>query len=405
MNFTHLLDIYRRTLLEDVIPFWMRYALDPAGGINTCIADDGTIQSRDKWLWSQWRAVWVFSKLYNGIERRADWLHIARQIYTFAKTFGWDPRVGGWRLLLDADGRVLRGCESIYVDGFAIYGLTEFAKATGDGEAITLARQTADHVLRRLQQPDIPHFPYPIPPGSKPHGIPMMFSLVFWELGQFLNDDRYRQAAMRMSDEIFTHFHRPRYDLIVERIGLDNRDFPAPLGTAVVPGHAVEDMWFQIHIAREQGHTQRLQEAARLIRRHMEAGWDEPYGGLFLAVDAERRSPIGWDFADTKLWWPQTESLYALLLAYEVCREDWCLQWHGRVHDYCYAHYPLGERGEWRQKLDRFGQPMQCVIALPVKDPFHLPRALICLIQTLQRLIEAPATPGESMETSVRDKA
>ncbi len=390
MDFASLLNLYRRTLLEDVVPFWMRHALDPAGGINTCIADDGTVQSRDKWLWSQWRAVWVFSKLFNAIQRREDWLDIARGTYQFAKAFGWDRQAGGWRLLLSGDGQVLRGCESIYVDGFAIYGLVEFARATGDGEPIALACQTADRVLTRLKLPDVPHFPYPIPPGSKPHGIPMMFSLALWELGQFLNDDRYRAAAAEMSEEIFASFYRPDRDLIVERVSLDNREFPAPLGTAVVPGHVIEDMWFQIHIARDQAHHQRVRQAIRLIRRHLEVGWDQEYGGLFLAVDADGGSDIGWEFADAKLWWPQTETLYALLLAYENCGEDWCLAWHRRVHDYCYAHYPVPEHGEWRQKLDRFAQPMQRVVALPVKDPFHLPRALIYAIEVLTRLANVP---------------
>ena len=33
--------------------------------------------------------------------------------------------------------------------------------------------------------------------------------------------------------------------------------------------------------------------------------------------------------------------------------------------------------GEWRQRLDRAGQPVTELIALPVKDPFHLPRAAL----------------------------
>ena len=30
---------------------------------------------------------------------------------------------------------------------------------------------------------------------------------------------------------------------------IDGTDFPAPQGTAVVPGHVIEDMWFQVHTA------------------------------------------------------------------------------------------------------------------------------------------------------------
>ena len=58
--------LYRKTLLEDVIPFWMNFSLDSkTGAINNCLEDDGTLLSEDKYLWSQGRALWTFSALYN----------------------------------------------------------------------------------------------------------------------------------------------------------------------------------------------------------------------------------------------------------------------------------------------------------------------------------------------------
>jgi N-acylglucosamine 2-epimerase len=214
----------------------------------------------------------------------------------------------------------------------------------------------------------------------------MFLSFLLWDLGQFLNDDRYRRVALEMSDEVFRDFYRPEWDLIVERVTLDGKAAPSPAGTAVLPGHAIEDMWFQMHIARERGDTARIARAVQLIRRHLEAGWDDEYGGLYLAIDAAGGKEVDWGFADSKLWWPHTEALYALLLAYEHCREPWCLEWVERVHDYSYSHYPVKEHGEWTQKLDRQGRPFTQTVALPVKDPFHLPRALIYCIDVLERL-------------------
>ena len=78
-----------------------------------------------------------------------------------------------------------------------------------------------------------------------------------------------------------------------------------------MPGHVVEDMWFQIHIARERGDRARIEQCVRLIRRHLEIGWDSEFGGgLLLAVDSRDGKPAeGWKFSDTKLWWPQTEAM------------------------------------------------------------------------------------------------
>ena len=370
-NLLQLRDFLRVHLLDSVIPFWLRHAVDDAGGLNTCIRDDGSIINRDKFLWSQWRAVWVYSKLYNQIERKQEWLDLAEHIYRFAARYGWDDDFGGWRLQLAHDGRVLQGCESCYVDAFAIYGLTELSKASGREEPLDLARKTADNALRRMALPHdrIPHAPYPIPPGARVHGIPMIFGLIIWELGRLLDEPRYQNAALAMSDDIFDNFVRPERNLLLERIAADNSEYPPPLGTAVVPGHVIEDMWFQIHIARDTGNMRRIQEACRLLKRHIELAWDDVHGGLLLAVDADGENEVGWEFYDTKLWWPHTEAMYALLLAYEHTRDRDFLDWYDRVHQYSFEHFPVPEHGEWTQKLDRAGKPITNIVCLPGEGP------------------------------------
>jgi len=377
-------------LFDQIMPFWVQHAFDDAGGLNTCIDDSGKVISRDKWLWSQWRSVWVFSKLFNDFGQDPLWLGKARHVYDFATQHGWDDAQQAWRLCITGEGAEIRGYESIYVDGFALYGLTEFARATSDPDAIQWACQTADSLIERLKLPhDVtPHFPYPIPSGARVHGIPMILSLVFWELGQYLDRQDYRDVALDLSGQVMNTFYRPDRDVVLERIAADGSELPAPLGTAVVPGHVIESMWFQIHIARDQQDNATVSKACNLIRRHLELGWDETHGGLLLGVDAQGASEVGWDHADTKLWWPQVEALYATLLAHELTGEPWCMQWYQRVHDYAFAHYPVAEHGEWTQRLDRLGQPITEVVALPVKDPFHLPRALILAIQSLDRILE-----------------
>lgn len=385
-----LRDFLRDHLVNNIIAFWLKHGIDGKGGLNTCLNDDGSVVSYDKWLWSQWRAVWVFSTMYRMVDPNPKYLEVARHIFDFCVTHGWNEQKQAWNLLLDRDGSVKRECESIYVDGFAMYGATALAMATGDKGTAEWATRTADSVLKRLEQKheNIPHFPYEIPKGARVHGLPMIFSLLFWELGEYLDETKYRDATIEMQRDVFQNFYKPSRDLLLERIADDNSEFPPPLGTAVNPGHVIEDMWFQIHIARDRGDDEGIAACCKLIKRHCEAGWDDEFGGLFLAIDADGRSfdEVGWDFADTKIWWPHTEALYALLLAYEHTGEKWCLDWYDMVHDYTFKHFPSAEHGEWIQKLDRRGNPMTDVVALPVKDPFHLPRALIYCVDTLERV-------------------
>jgi len=388
-RFVDLLAIYRAELLERVVPFWLDHAIDwQNGGILTCISDEGKVLSEDKYMWSQLRAIWTFSALYNKIERKQEWLDVARHIFNFVRKYGRDEK-GQWVFCVSKEGEILHGATSIYADGFAIYGLTELARATGDQEVIALALETYENVQSRLARPgSYQTAPFSVPDGGKAHAISMIFSLVFNELGHYLGNQAIIEASLLHAGEVMDVYLRPDRKLLYEFAHLDNSLIDSPQGRSIVPGHAIESMWFMIHIYRRASDEARIRQAIEAIKWHIELGWDTEYGGIVHACDAEGQSPW-WRFADAKLWWPHTETLYALLLAYEISREQWCLEWFERVHNYAFSHYPVPEYGEWTQKLDRQGNKLTDTVALPVKDPFHLPRALIYCIEVLQRLVDS----------------
>jgi len=390
-RFIDLLAIYRSELLDRTVPFWLKHAIDwQHGGILTCISDEGQIISQDKYMWSQLRAIWTFSALYNKIEPKPEWLDVARHIFNFAKQYGRDEK-GQWVFCVDKEGNILQGATSIYADGFAIYGLTELAKATGDQETIDLALETYENVQSRLAHPgSYKTEPYPLPEGVKAHGISMIFAQVFDELGHFLDNPEIINTSLHHATEVMDVYLRPKQKLLYEFVRLDNSLLHSDRGRAVVPGHTIESMWFMIHIFQQLDEQTRIRQAVEAIKWHIEFGWDEEYGGILLSRGAEGGEPW-WNFADSKIWWPHTEALYALLLAYEISREQWCLDWFERVHNYAFSHYPVAQYGEWTQKLDRYGNKFTETVALPVKDPFHLPRSLMYCIQVLERL----ATAGE----------
>jgi N-acylglucosamine 2-epimerase len=58
------------------------------------------------------------------------------------------------------------------------------------------------------------------------------------------------------------------------------------------------------------------------------------------------------------------------------------------VHEYTFRVFPNPDQGigEWIQIRDREGAPESKVVALPVKDPFHITRNLILIVDLLQGL-------------------
>ena len=58
--------LYRDTLFNDVLPFWLRHGLDREhGGILTCLDRDGSVFDTDKSVWFQGRAAWMFATVAN----------------------------------------------------------------------------------------------------------------------------------------------------------------------------------------------------------------------------------------------------------------------------------------------------------------------------------------------------
>ncbi len=380
----------RRHLLEEVAPFWTRYALDREhGGLFSCIGDDGVIQSRDKYVWSQARGLWTFSALYNRMERRAEWLEVAHGLFRFLREHGRDAG-GSWVFLTDEAGRLLKGPESIVTDAFAIMGLVEYFAATGEREALSMARETFETVCSRLARPgSYGTAPYPTPPGMKAHREFMQFSLAFWMLGRAAGDEEVMARGRAMGGEVLDHFVRPEKRALLEYVrSADNGFEDSSAGRTVVPGHGLESTYFQILIFSDLGEPERVAQACQAMRWCVERGWDSEFGGLFLGVDVDGKEPVYWKNHEKKIWWVHAEALAGLMLAYEHCREDWCLEWYERVHEWAFARFPVRPHGEWTQRLDRRGNKVDTVVALPVKDPFHLQRGLILACESIERMTQ-----------------
>jgi N-acylglucosamine 2-epimerase len=410
MNKSQLRRTYQELLLDGIVPFWARHGVDAEhGGVLSCMEEDGTPISTDKYLWSQARWVWTCSALYNRIEKRPEFLAWARSTIEFLLRHGRDEQ-GRWVYHTTREGQTVEGPISIYTDCFVVYGLGEIGKAvrsaepppgssakiqtnTGRADAPrsglqdwhALARQILASIQKRVEAPEFAETaPYKLPPNRRNHGVPMILTEVAGELARATGDAAIARAADDYAARVMRHFVRPQRQCLVEFLDRDYREVPPPEGTFVMPGHAIESMWFQMHRAVARGDRQAVREAAEVMRWNLEKGWDPEYGGIFLGIDAEGHAPF-LPNSEVKLWWPHTEALYGLLLACELTGERWCETWFDRVYEWSFAHFLMPDAGEWRQRLDRAGKPMKTVVALPVKDPFHLPRALILSLEMLNR--------------------
>jgi N-acylglucosamine 2-epimerase len=385
--------ILRRELEEHVLPFWWRHALDGEhDGLLNCMDETGRRLGTDKFMWSQLRGLWVFSTLAaRGGVGAAENRKFADSLFRFCHVHGRTP-AGEWVFCVSRTGEIRPHPASIFTDGFAMLGLAAYLGLTGAEEGRVLLRQTVASVQARLAVPgSYGIHPYVLPAGAKNLGVAMLFSLAFWEAGEVLGDAAMKRQALGFADEILGVFYSPEDDAVREFVRQDGGPLDGWQGRCCVPGHVIEGLWAVMRLYRAAGRTEGIARCVTLIRRHLELGWDREFGGVTLAIDLDGGASQ-WSYATYKPWWTSVETMYGLLLAYRESREPWCLEWYARVHNWAFTHYPVRPDGEWRNRLNREGRPTADIIGLPVKDPFHLPRALLFSAEVVAEMGNDPAT-------------
>src|SRR5690606_41285759 len=143
----------------------------------------------------------------------------------------------------------------------------------------------------------------------------------------------------------------------------------------------------------------------KVVKATINVGWDEEFGGLLRFVMPDGSPPVGpaessseqmiLDTWNTKIWWPHSEALYTTALAGLLTGDDEHWRLHEKVWQYTFDTFPNPDKsvGEWINIRDRQGQPLDKVVGLPVKDPFHIIRNLMLLVDVLADGVHKGAGP------------
>ena len=413
-----LIGFYENELCRNILPFWLSRCEDKEnGGYFNCFSNDGSrLISRHKYTWSEGRFLWVWSKL-SMMERvfteaeRKEFLRLAKSGRDFLVNHCFLP---GEPLrcifLMDEKGHPVypEGYDildlSIYADGFVLGGLCKYSIAAHDEESYRIAKPLYESIMKRYETFSYRTLPYPITSDYVMHGFYMSRILHSYDitLAADVFDPEYAaktRKKIKQSIDLLFRMFVDDHNVLREVVYRDGSRVDGVFGNHSNPGHICEEMWFIQHAGALIGDHSYVSRCTEILKNALRIGWDTTYGGLYHFCSISGGAPIagpadpvdeviyqqlmtGWG---DKLWWTHSEALYSTLLFADLTGDPELREWHRKVFDYTFEKYPNPDREirEWIQILTREGVPQQKVTALPVKDPMHITRNLIYILEHL----------------------
>lgn len=382
-------DLYRTALLDDCVPFCLKHAQDRAyGGYFQCLDYDGSVICTDKFMWSQNRVAWIFSMLYNNLERKPEWLDMAKLGIDFLKKHGRDEN-GDWYFALDRKGKPIVQPYNIFSDFFAVMAFAEYSKATGDRESADIAIKTYERIQQRKDNPKGKYNKIITENRNlKNLAFPMININVAGILKSIKPDPVYDMIINEAKEEIMTRFLDRKNRVVLENIALDDTPmFDIYEGRHINPGHGIETMWFIMMVSKQQHDWQTIKDACEAVKWLLDFGWDKEYGGIFYFMDlfGKPHVELCWDM---KLEWVHVEALIATIMGYHLTGDLELLQWFEKIHDYTWQHFPDRIWGEWYKYLNREGKVNNRCKSNKWQNFFHLPRALYLVSKICKAIAE-----------------
>lgn len=394
LNLRQLRDQYRGDLFDDFLPFMQKYVIDAEYGGFMCNIDHlGNRLNHNKLSWFEGRGVWVYSFLYNNLEREPKYLDFARRSLDFIMKL----QPGGddlWPKEITREGKPLTSADGeVYGDLFIAEGLAEVSKATGDRTLWNEAKQILLKCVRLYDRPDYrPTIgqtylgPTASPfPGARIQGVWMTLLRAATQMLEMRPDREIDAVATRCVDAITKHHFNPDYGLINELL---NHDLTRPgneYGQLVYTGHCIENLWMLMFEAIRRHDDELFEKLAGWFKRHVEVAWDDVYGGVFRNLQNVDRNTWVVD----KVLWAQEEVLIGSLLIVERRGYEWAVEMFQRASDYVREKFPLKKHGSplWMYASDR-RVTYEAFLKMPKRvENFHHPRHLMLNLLNLERML------------------
>ena len=392
----------RKELTEHILPFWMGLLDEKNGGYYGFMDTDLTLtREAEKGCILNSRILWTFSNAATLLDSKL-YLPYAKHAFLFLKNVFWDREHGGIYWSVDAQGKPLDTIKHSYNTAFAIYGLSSYYEASGEEEALLMAKEL--YLLLETRYKDAygyrEAFTVDFGPQSNEHlsenGVmaskTMNTTLHIFEAYTELYRVSGFEPAKESLHRILELFGEKIYNPQKKRMEVF---FDEKMNTLIdlhSYGHDIETAWLLARGLAVLGEEPLLEKYRPMLESLEDTILNEAFTGTYLPAECENGKVL-----KTGVWWVQCEAVIGFVNAWQQRpqRTDF-LAAAGRVWDYLKEYFvDTREGGEWYN--ERFpdgsvnkGQP----VVSPWKCPYHNSRMCMEMIRRMGKFDCASVNPN-----------
>ncbi len=134
---------FKAEIENNILPFWLHRMRDEhhGGYYGKMTGTNRLVPEAHKGLVLNARLLWTFSSAYRILQKE-EYRRAADRAFEYLTTRFYDRDHAGFYWELDYRGQVLNSKKQTYAQAFALYGLSEYYRATQEEKALELAQET-----------------------------------------------------------------------------------------------------------------------------------------------------------------------------------------------------------------------------------------------------------------------
>jgi N-acylglucosamine 2-epimerase len=372
--------------LNRVLSFWQTYGYDiENSGFYTFLDQEGNIYSKDKSVWAQGRAVYIFSQAYKNIRQDEKWLEMAISTYRFIQNNCFD-KDGKMYFSITDEGLGIQKRRYWFSEAFYLMAAISLYEVTEELSYLEDARRTYDFITSRYYNPELTEPKYN---RAVLNVRDLASSMILLSLSQLMLklDKDYSSNYQRDLDFtimiITDHHYHPEKEALMEFVNVDGSLHDSLKGRLVNPGHALECSWFLLESSTDKVIYEKSKNIAKWSYKK---GWDKDIGGIKYFTDIEDK-PLEQLEHDLKLWWPHCEALITFLKLYLKEESNEMFDIYKQVFDFTFSKFIVDDY-EWLGYLHYDNTPSTLLKGNMFKGPFHIPRMLMMNYLSLDKYLK-----------------